>query len=410
MGVAYSNVLRPCEKGTPCLDGDGMRLNKLDLAHFDLRAEIDSVTCDGALPSKVPVLRPETCKALSPASRTTAGSPPSPGDSRSSDEEAATRPGAPRNPEELSDAADEPTALPGGPSAAAAEEAMGPTVSKVSFISPTVDAETEKERIPSAGLKPAIATEEPVRIASLFEVDREECQKRFGSTKGKRYAEVRFESRAVYRGQWANEFRHGFGVQEWPGGYKYEGEWQFSTACGRGRLTFPDGDVFIGQWRNNMFHGLGVYRSSAAGTEYCGEWRAELRHGFGVEFSSGKEGSKFAGCFKDGQRNRFGVCVWNDGGVYRGSWKEGQCTGVGVHNESGGAQFRGHWRYSMRHGFGEYCWPDGRRFTGEYVCGKASGLGCTTSATGQKEWGFFRLTSPRRRSGKKRGTSKFAKA
>ena len=34
-----------------------------------------------------------------------------------------------------------------------------------------------------------------------------------------------FENGAVYKGQWKNEQRHGYGIQIWPDGAKYEGYW-----------------------------------------------------------------------------------------------------------------------------------------------------------------------------------------
>lgn len=36
---------------------------------------------------------------------------------------------------------------------------------------------------------------------------------------------MRFKNGVVYTGEWKNENRHGFGVQIWPDGAKYEGFW-----------------------------------------------------------------------------------------------------------------------------------------------------------------------------------------
>lgn len=38
--------------------------------------------------------------------------------------------------------------------------------------------------------------------------------------------DLAFENGAVYKGYLLNEMRHGPGVQTWPDGAKYEGEWQ----------------------------------------------------------------------------------------------------------------------------------------------------------------------------------------
>ena len=40
--------------------------------------------------------------------------------------------------------------------------------------------------------------------------------------------------------------RHGPGVQIWPDGAKYEGEWRQNKANGTGKFWHADGDVYEG--------------------------------------------------------------------------------------------------------------------------------------------------------------------
>ena len=40
-----------------------------------------------------------------------------------------------------------------------------------------------------------------------------------------RVEEVRFKNGVVYKGEWSGNVRHGYGVQIWPDGAKYEGMW-----------------------------------------------------------------------------------------------------------------------------------------------------------------------------------------
>ena len=42
--------------------------------------------------------------------------------------------------------------------------------------------------------------------------------------------------------------KHGYGVQVWKDGAKYEGNWRFNKACGHGKFWHVDGDVFEGEW------------------------------------------------------------------------------------------------------------------------------------------------------------------
>jgi len=37
---------------------------------------------------------------------------------------------------------------------------------------------------------------------------------------------------ATYTGQWLNEMRDGYGVQIWPDGSRYEGQWRMDKANG----------------------------------------------------------------------------------------------------------------------------------------------------------------------------------
>lgn len=57
---------------------------------------------------------------------------------------------------------------------------------------------------------------------------------------------------AVYRGQIKqNGERHGYGIQIWPDGSKYEGNWRDDIRQGRGRLTNAEGDIYDGKNKNS---------------------------------------------------------------------------------------------------------------------------------------------------------------
>lgn len=40
--------------------------------------------------------------------------------------------------------------------------------------------------------------------------------------------------------------RHGFGVQDWPDGSKYVGNWENDRANGEGKLYHASGDIYEG--------------------------------------------------------------------------------------------------------------------------------------------------------------------
>ena len=49
-------------------------------------------------------------------------------------------------------------------------------------------------------------------------------------------------------GQWKGQMRHGYGIQVWPDGARYEGYWQDNKAHGKGKFYHVEGDVYDGDW------------------------------------------------------------------------------------------------------------------------------------------------------------------
>ena len=47
-------------------------------------------------------------------------------------------------------------------------------------------------------------------------------------------------------GKWKNEMRHGYGVQTWTDGARYEGMWENNKTCGKGKFWHSNGDFFEG--------------------------------------------------------------------------------------------------------------------------------------------------------------------
>lgn len=58
-----------------------------------------------------------------------------------------------------------------------------------------------------------------------------------------------FKTGAVYKGQWQDNERHGYGTQTWSDGSTFCGQWKQNVATGIGRFTHSDGDLYIGQWQ-----------------------------------------------------------------------------------------------------------------------------------------------------------------
>lgn len=50
------------------------------------------------------------------------------------------------------------------------------------------------------------------------------------------------------------------GVEVWPEGTRYEGNFVSSLKNGKGQLTFVDGAVYKGMFKDNEMHGYGIYK------------------------------------------------------------------------------------------------------------------------------------------------------
>jgi hypothetical protein len=72
---------------------------------------------------------------------------------------------------------------------------------------------------------------------------------------------IKYNNDAVYEGYIVNGMKEGRGVQTWPDGSEYDGEWKENTAWGEGTLRHPDGSRYEGRWMHNHAHGYGRYIS-----------------------------------------------------------------------------------------------------------------------------------------------------
>ena len=88
------------------------------------------------------------------------------------------------------------------------------------------------------------------------------------------------ESGAFYKGQWnkVSNQREGQGIQIWPDGSIYEGNWKNDKANGSGRLIHADGDFYEGNWVDDKAQGYGMYKHFD-GSQYVGSWIEDKQHG-----------------------------------------------------------------------------------------------------------------------------------
>ena len=74
--------------------------------------------------------------------------------------------------------------------------------------------------------------------------------------------QIREYNDRLYEGQWDmdSNLPSGKGVQIWPDGSRYDGQWKEGKHHGFGRLVHAEGDVYEGMWKEDQAHGYGIYQ------------------------------------------------------------------------------------------------------------------------------------------------------
>ncbi len=75
------------------------------------------------------------------------------------------------------------------------------------------------------------------------------------SLKMEQSTRVKFLKWLILKGYLREGLRQGPGVQVWPDGAKYEGEWRNNKANGKGKFWHADGDVYEGEWKDDKANG-----------------------------------------------------------------------------------------------------------------------------------------------------------
>ncbi|XP_043079860.1 ankyrin repeat and MYND domain-containing protein 1 [Puntigrus tetrazona] len=111
--------------------------------------------------------------------------------------------------------------------------------------------------------------------------------------------------------------RNGHGIQEWPDGCKYEGDFVNNLKHGTGVFTWPNGEFYKGSFFKDHRHGKGMY-SWPDGSKYTGKFYLNRKEGYGVQVFP--DGSTFEGLYRADERFGPGVLTYPDGRQDVGLW------------------------------------------------------------------------------------------
>lgn len=185
----------------------------------------------------------------------------------------------------------------------------------------------------------------------------------------------------------------GEGVQRYPDGATYSGQWDQGEAHGSGELRLADKTlVYRGEWKAGLRHGQGVEHCVENGAEYCGAFECGVKEGRGtLQWPSS---AAYVGDFHKGKFHGEGELQWADSRVYAGQWRSGCMHGVGQFKWPDGRRFTGHYQEHTMHGPGVYTWPDGSVCKGRWEQGKMHGSGTHIDPEGRSrhgrwEWGVL---------------------
>ncbi|XP_033937332.1 ankyrin repeat and MYND domain-containing protein 1 isoform X4 [Pseudochaenichthys georgianus] len=117
--------------------------------------------------------------------------------------------------------------------------------------------------------------------------------------------------------QSGEERRQGLGVQEWPDGSRFEGEFVNGFKHGNGKYTWRNGEFYEGSFYKDYRHGDGVY-CWPTGHRFTGKFYLNRKEGYGQQ--QFPDGASFQGLYHADQRFGPGVVTYPDGRKDVGLW------------------------------------------------------------------------------------------
>ncbi|XP_062411975.1 ankyrin repeat and MYND domain-containing protein 1-like [Sardina pilchardus] len=111
--------------------------------------------------------------------------------------------------------------------------------------------------------------------------------------------------------------RNGFGVQQWPDGSRYEGEFKNDLKHGVGVYSWPNGEIYKGSFYKDYRHGKGTY-TWPDGSKFSGKFYLNRKEGYGVQLLP--DSSFFKGLYHADERFGPGVLTYADGRLDAGLW------------------------------------------------------------------------------------------
>lgn len=167
--------------------------------------------------------------------------------------------------------------------------------------------------------------------------------------------------------------------------------WNPADSISADTILMEDGSLYMGQY-DSLFNGKGrcIY---ADGTVYDGEWKDGMWEGYGTVVYP--DGDVYQGDFLNNLKDGKGTYTYHTGARYEGEWKNDRFNGKGLLVFEDGGRYNGSWKDDMKHGYGTLNSYDGQLITGYFYNDEYLGLPSDTEIAQDstltpelKEWGF----------------------
>ncbi|TGZ63020.1 hypothetical protein CRM22_007125 [Opisthorchis felineus] len=131
----------------------------------------------------------------------------------------------------------------------------------------------------------------------------------------------------VYRGKVENGTRTGYGDLCRNGYTLFQGYSKQAMKYGGGLQKWPEGDSFIGNFEEDRRNGFGLYKFSS-GEVFEGTFYEDRRHGYGL--NTWPDGSAYFGTFFLDEMYGYGLMRYADGSIYEGFFANDRPEGPGI--------------------------------------------------------------------------------
>ena len=142
---------------------------------------------------------------------------------------------------------------------------------------------------------------------------------------------LKYDNGDIYKGEFIDDKRNGFGICIYSNREKYEGLWKNDLKNGVGKYIFIDGSVYMGDFKSGNMDGVGTY-TYANKDMYKGYFLNGKRNGRGNLYY--RDGSKYSGMWKNDNQSGNGKFISIDGDIYEGSFENNKFNGKGTYKYS----------------------------------------------------------------------------